>query len=102
MKRKKGLLLAADDLQVGRLIAIHHGSRQYRDYRGASLQITAINLPFVVARMVPRPDIPPLTLNVRDCVFMAVTEEYAAAQTWTAQQTPVVPSPSGSTSPNQG
>lgn len=97
--KNKGLLLAADDLEIGRLVAIHHGSRQYRDLRGASLQITAINLPFVVARLVPRPDIPPLTLNVRDCVFMPVTEDYAAAQ---AQQTPVVPHPSGSNSPNQG
>jgi hypothetical protein len=100
MKRRKGLLLAADDLQVGQLVAIHHGTRQYRDFRGASLQITAINLPFVVARMVPRPDLPPFTLNVRDCVFMPVSEEFAAAQ---AQQTPVVPDmSSGSNSPNQG
>lgn len=99
MNRRKGLLLAADDLQVGRLVAIHHGTRQYRDFCGASLQITAINLPFVVARLVPRPDIPPLTLKVRDCVFMPVSEDYAAAQ---AQQSPVVPSPSGSNSPNQG
>jgi len=99
MTRRKGLLLAADDLQVGKLVAIHHGTRQYRDFCGAILQITAINLPFVVARMVPRPDLPPFTLNVRDCVFMPVSEEFAAAQ---AQQTPVVPSPSGSNSPNQG
>ncbi len=39
MKRRKGLLLAADDLQVGRLVAIHHGTRQYRESCGASLQI---------------------------------------------------------------
>lgn len=99
MKRRKGLLLAADDLEVGRLVAIHHGTRQYRDFCGASLQITAINLPFVVARLLPRPEISPLTLNVRDCVFMPVSEEFAAAQ---GQQTPVVPTSSGSNSPNQG
>jgi len=98
MNRRKGLLLAADDLQVGKLVAIHHGTRQYRDFCGASLQITAINLPFVVARMVPRPDLPPFTLNVRDCVFMPVSEEFASAQS----QTPVVPSSSGSNSPKQG
>jgi len=81
MKRHtKGLLLAVDDLEIGRLVAIHHGTRQYRDICGASLKITAINLPFIVATLVPRPEIPPLTLNVRDCRFMPVTEEYAAAQ----------------------
>jgi len=88
MKRRKGLLLAADDLEIGRLVAIHHACKEFRELRGASLKITAINLPFVVARLVPRPEIPPLTLNVRDCAFMPVTEDYAAAQTCPPQPQP--------------
>ena len=96
--RKKGLLLAPDDLEVGRLVAIHHASMEFRQLRGISLLIAAINLPFVVARLVPRPDIPPLTLSVRDCRFMPVTEDFAAAQT---QETAIVPNPSDNP-PNQG
>jgi hypothetical protein len=56
MKRhKKGLVLAANDLEIGNLVAVHHASKEFRDLRGASLKITAVNLPFFVVRLVPRP-----------------------------------------------
>lgn len=74
-------MLAPDDLEVGRLVAIYQ-SQDFQELRGASLKITAINLPFVVARLLPRPECPPLTFNVADCTFMPVSEDYAAAQIW--------------------
>ena len=98
MNRRKGLLLAVDDLEIGKLVAIHHASMEFRQLRGISLRIAAINLPFIVAKLVPRPDIPPLTLNVRECRFMPVTEDFAAAQT---QEIAIVPNPSDNP-PNQG
>src|SRR5262249_29561575 len=88
MKRNKGLLLAPDDLEVGRLIAIHHASQDFHELRGTSLRITAINLPFVIARIVGHPENPPLTLNVADCAFMSVSDDYAAAQSCLAPPQP--------------
>lgn len=77
---RKGLLVAPDDLEIGKLVAVHDAIQEFRDLRGTSLRIAAINLPFVVAKPVMRPDCPTLTLSVSECDFMAVTEEFAAAQ----------------------
>jgi len=74
------MLLAPDDLEVGKLVAVHDAIQEFRDLRGTSLKITAINLPFIVAKPLLRPDCLPITLSVGECDFMSVSEEFAAAQ----------------------
>ena len=40
------MILDPDDLEIGKLVAVYD-SDESRELRGASLQITAINLPFI-------------------------------------------------------
>ena len=49
-------MLAPDDLEIGRLVAIDNASQELHELRGASVKITAIDLPLVVARLLPRPN----------------------------------------------
>lgn len=75
----KGLLLYPDDLEKGKLCAIHHCTNR-TPFLGDSLKITAINLPFVVARSLVNPELPPITLDLRECGLMPVSEDFVAAQ----------------------
>jgi len=75
----KGLLLNVDDLEKGQQLAIHHCS-EWTYLLGESLRITAINLPFVVGRLLAHPDAQPVTVDIRNCGLMPVTDEYVAAQ----------------------
>jgi hypothetical protein len=78
---RKGLLLAPDDLAIGKYVAIHSvkGSDQAFPFFGHAAEIRAINLPFVVVRVVGNPEID--TLDVRYLNLMPVTEEFVQAQT---------------------
>jgi hypothetical protein len=79
-KRRKGIILAADDLRPGLLIAIHHW-RDGREYQlGIAHRLRVIQLPYVVAQPLHNPDAKPVTLDVRKVRFMAVSEDYAQAQ----------------------
>lgn len=79
-RKRKGLLLAADDLVKGQLVAIHHW-RSGRDWGlGIAHQVLAINLPFLVAQPLHDPKAGPVTLDIRRVRLMPVTAEFAEAQ----------------------
>lgn len=89
MKRKKrGLLICADDLAANTICTIHDGDEMYKFLLGDAMRIKAINLPFVVVKLLSRSDAPPITLDVRMCNLMPVTEDFVAAQA--SEQTPRV------------
>ncbi len=79
-RRRNGLILAADDLQKGLLVTIHH----WRDRRewgmGVALRIDAINLPYVVAQPLNDAEARAAILDLRRLRLMRVTEEFARAQ----------------------
>ena len=75
-RRKKGLLLHPDDMQIGRLCTVHYG---WPFLDGQAHRITAINLPFVVlAPYAGRNS--SVTIDVRITTLMAVTQDFADAQ----------------------
>jgi hypothetical protein len=79
-RRRNGLLLAVDDVQVGQLVTIHH----WRDRRewgmGVALRIEAINLPYLVAQPLNEPEARPAILDLRRLRLMRISEEFARAQ----------------------
>ena len=79
-RKKKGLLLAADDLEVGKYVAIHSvkGSNRAHPFFGHAGEIRAINLPFVIVKPVNNPEID--TLDVRYLNLMPVSDEFVRAQ----------------------
>jgi hypothetical protein len=93
-RKRKGLLLAPDDLAVGRFIAVHSikGSSQLLPFFGLASEVMAINLPFVIVRPVGGHD--PATVDVRYVNLMPVTDDYVRAQVGqqqrVAQQNPAV------------
>jgi hypothetical protein len=78
--KRKGLLLAPDDLMVGKFIAVHSLKRssQPLPYFGHASEVMAINLPFVIVR--PVGGHAPATLDVRYVNLMSVTDDYVRAQ----------------------
>jgi hypothetical protein len=80
--RRKGLLVPADDLAVGRWYCVH-GVRgdpdQVWPVFGQAFNIKAINLPFVVGELASDPS-QPVTFDLRHLEIMAVTQDYAEAQ----------------------
>ena len=78
--KRRGLLLAPDDLTVGKYVAIHSlkGSSQSSPYFGHASEVMAINLPFVVVRSVG--DHETATVDVRYLNLMAVTDDFVRAQ----------------------
>ena len=79
-RKKKGLLLAPDDLEVGRFIAVHSTKRSNRPlpFFGLAAEVKAINLPFLVVRVVGSDEI--VTIDVRFLNIMSVTKEFVQAQ----------------------
>ena len=77
---RKGLLLAPDDLMVGKFIAVHSlkGSSRLWPFFGHAGEVMAINLPFVVVRPVGRHQT--ATVDVRYLNLMAVTDDFVRAQ----------------------
>jgi hypothetical protein len=78
---KKGIILAADDLEPGQLIAVYNIKQNPNDpagILGQALIVKAINLPFVVAESYVSHEI--LTLDDRFLNFMRVTKKFAEAQ----------------------
>jgi hypothetical protein len=87
--RSRGLLVQADDLEVGHFYAVY-GSKNDPDepiqISGMAFRLMAVNLPFVVGRLVSNPN-PPLTFDSRFLTFMRVSEDYVMAQR-TTEDTP--------------
>jgi hypothetical protein len=82
--RTKGLLVQADDLKLGEYYAVHSLKKDrsvHLPIAGQSFKVTAIDLPFVLGWMVPDPDHPVVTLDVRFLNFMKVSPEFVQAQT---------------------
>jgi len=85
MKRRnpwrKSLLLAPDDLEVGKYVAVHSlkDSKQALPFSGHASEIRAINLPFVVVK--PVGDYGIITIDVRYLNLMSISEEFVQAQT---------------------
>jgi hypothetical protein len=92
MSERKSSILAPDDLEVGGLYTVHSlkGSDQPIPIAGLAFRVTAINLPFFVARLA-NPTVPPVTLDVRYLDFMRVSEEYAKAQAGADQPESPIP-----------
>jgi hypothetical protein len=86
--RHSGLLLAADDLQQGQLLTIHH----WRDGRewgmGVAFRLEAVNLPYLVVRPLNDADARPAILDLRRVRLMRITEEFARAQAGAASPAP--------------
>jgi hypothetical protein len=81
--RKSGLLVHPDDLQVGRFYAVHgikNDPAETHPIFGQSFKLKAINLPFLVGRLVSDPAQPAITLDVRYLEFMPVSPDYVEAQ----------------------
>lgn len=79
-RKRKGLLVAPDDLTVGKFVAVHSvkGSNQPLPFFGHASEIMAINLPFVVVRPVGGHDT--ATVDVRYLNLMPVTHDFVRAQ----------------------
>ena len=80
-RKRRGLLLAPDDLTVGKYVAIHSakGSNVTLAFSGVASEVMAINLPFVVLR--PGYSEGTITEDVRHVNLMAVTDDFVRAQT---------------------
>ncbi len=80
--RRKGLIVAADDLTVGEWYACYglkNDLEQPVQVAGMAFRIVAMNLPFIVGRLASDP-VHPLTFDSRFLTFMRVSEDYVAAQ----------------------
>jgi hypothetical protein len=80
---KKGLLVQADDLAVGKHYAVHglkNDPAETHPIFGQAFKLKAVNLPFVVGKLVSDPAHPPVTFDVRYLDFMRVTPDYVKAQ----------------------
>jgi len=80
-RKRRGLLLAPDDLTVGKYVAIHSakGSNVTLAFSGVASEVMAINLPFVVLR--PGYCEGTITEDVRQVNLMALTDDFVLAQT---------------------
>jgi len=81
--RRKGLLIQPDDFQVGRFYAVYglkDGPQEPLPVAGMAFRLHAVNLPFVVGKLVSDPDHPPLTFDVRFLTFMPVSDDFVQAQ----------------------
>jgi len=79
-RKRSSLLLAPDDLEVGKFIAVHSvkGSDQPLPFFGIASEIKAIDLPFVVVKPVSGNET--ATIDVRYLNLMRVSEEFVLAQ----------------------
>jgi hypothetical protein len=81
--RRTGLIVHPDDLEVGKSYAVYglkNGSEEPVPISGMAFKLLAMNLPFLVGKLVSDPDHPPLTFDSRFLTFMKVSDEYMNAQ----------------------
>ena len=80
--RKTGLLLSPDDLTKGQHYAVV-GCKCHDNpipVAGLAFEVKAINLPFIVGKLVSDPQAASVTLDTRFLTFMRVDDEYVEAQ----------------------
>ena len=79
----RGLVVQADDLEIGNyycVLGLKNGSDEEPiQISGMAFRLMAMNLPFVIGRLVSRPN-PPLTFDSRFVTFMRVSDDYVHAQ----------------------
>lgn len=85
MKRKtrKGVIVQPDDFEVGQFYTVYgmkHRPDQPVQIAGLSFRLTAMNLPFLVGKLVTDEKHPPITFDARFLSFMRVTQDYVMAQ----------------------
>lgn len=81
--RRNGLIVHPDDLEIGRFYAVYglkDGLSETLPVSGLSFRLLAMNLPFLVGKLVNDPTHPPLTFDTRFMSFMKVTDDYVKAQ----------------------
>lgn len=78
-QRRKGLILRADDMEVGQLVTIHHWQDRRPLGLGDVFQVKAIALPYLVAQPLGDPDYRPVTFDIRMVRLMKLGQEYAEA-----------------------
>ena len=80
--RKTGLILSPDDLTVGEYFAVV-GCKCHDNpvpIGGMAFEVKAINLPYLVGKLVCDPQAPTVTLDARFLNFMRVDEAFVEAQ----------------------
>jgi len=80
--RTRGLLIQADDLQLGRFYCVHGVKGDPTEtwpIFGQSFHVKAINLPFLVGELVSDPT-QSITFDVRRLDLMPVTPDFVQAQ----------------------
>ena len=80
--RRRGLIVQPDDLEIGNYYAVYASKEDPHEpiqISGMAFRLMAMNLPFVVGRLVSRPN-PPLTFDSRFLTFMRVSDDYVMAQ----------------------
>ena len=80
MTKEKGLMIQADDLQVGQHAAIHSWRDGKSHWLGDALETKAICLPYIVVRFVSQQEWPAVTLDTRQVNLMQVSPEFVQAQ----------------------
>lgn len=75
-RRRTGVIVPPDDLDLGRWYAVHSDNFQFA---GMAFRIIAMSLPFVVGRTACDPA-HPVTIDTRHLTLMKVDEDFANAQ----------------------
>ena len=81
--RTNGLVVQADDLQIGGFYAVVGLKRDKNrpvPISGQAFKVKAIDFPFMIGKLVSDPGNPPITFDVRYLSFMRVSLEYVQAQ----------------------
>ncbi len=81
-RRRTGLIVQPDDLSVGEFYAVlglKNGLMEPVQIAGMGFRIVAMNLPFVIGRMVTNPA-NTVTFDSRYLSFMKVSEDFVRAQ----------------------
>lgn len=82
MSNSKGLIITPDDMNVGEFYAVV-GCKLHDNpvpIAGLAFQATAINMPFLVGKLVMDPNHAPITLDLRFLNLMRCTDDYVKAQ----------------------
>lgn len=99
-------MLRKDDLKTGQFVTIHHGhnptcpcgcgakqGEMYGELKGVPLAVKAINLPYIVAYIVPGGQ--PAVLDARLCELCEVSTDYVNALCVSAKKPAQSPPPTG-------
>jgi hypothetical protein len=81
--KKRGMIVQADDLEVGGFYAVYglkNGWNEPVPVSGLAFRRAAMNLPFLGGKLASDPSHPPITFDARYLKFMRVSPEFVHAQ----------------------